>query len=63
VPITTIFTPPDILQPFVKAFAISHRVKAGDYKLLPDTCIVMGFQCSGNHYFIDNGQSMLLGSA
>jgi hypothetical protein len=61
--ITTIFAPSDILQPFVKAFAISHRVKAGEYKVLPDTCIVIGFQCSGKHYFIDNGQSILLGAA
>jgi hypothetical protein len=63
VPITTTFTPSNILQPFVKAYVISQRLKAGDYKVLPDTSIVMGFQYSGKLCYIDNGQPKLLGSA
>jgi hypothetical protein len=63
VPITTTFTPSDALQPFVKTFAIIQRVKAGEYKVFPETCIVMGFQYSGKLCYIDNGQPKLLGSA
>ncbi len=63
VPITTTFTPSNILQPFVKEYVITQRFKAGDYKVLPDTCIAMGFQYSGQHSYIDNGRSILLGSA
>ena len=41
------YIPTDILKPFINSFAISINEKAGSYKILPGTSIVMGFQFSG----------------
>ena len=57
------FLPADILKPLVKSFAISQEDKAGDFKVLPDTSIIMGFQCSGELSYIDKGESISLTSA
>lgn len=57
------YIPADILKPFVKSFAISENGKAGSYKILPDTSIVMGFQYSGKLSYSENGKTTPLNSA
>lgn len=57
------YLPTDILKPFVKSFAISKNEKAGSYKILPDTSIVMGFQYSGKLAYSENNNVIPLSPA
>jgi hypothetical protein len=59
----SIFQPCNALKPFIKSFAIDQRGKASDYRVLPDTSIIIGFQYSGKLSYIDKGKSISLGSA
>ncbi len=56
------YIPIDILKPFVKSFAISENERAGSYKILPDTSIVMGFQYSGRLSYSENNKTTPLNS-
>lgn len=58
-----IYIPAEILRPFVKSFAISEHEKAGSYKVLPDTSIVMGFQYSGSLSYSEDNRPVLLSIA
>lgn len=42
------FEPGDLLRPYIRYFVISESEQGGDYKVLPDTSLVMGFQYKGN---------------
>jgi AraC-like DNA-binding protein len=42
-----IWQPIEILRPYVRHFAISHAEVPGNYTVLPDTALVIGFQFSG----------------
>jgi AraC-like DNA-binding protein len=57
------YIPRDILKPFVKLFAISESEKAGSYKILPDTSIVLGFQYSGKLSYSENNNTVPLSAA
>ncbi len=56
------YIPSDILKPFIKSFAISENEKADSYQVLPDTCIVMGFQYSGKLSYSQEKKSIPLSS-
>ena len=58
-----IYLPCERLAPFVKHLAISESGDAGEYKILPDTAIVIGFQYQGRIGFINNDQHQLLANA
>lgn len=57
------YLPNDILKPFVKSFVISKEEKAGSYKVLPGTSIVMGFQYSGTLSYSEKDKTKSLSSA
>ncbi|MBL7935163.1 MAG: AraC family transcriptional regulator, partial [Bacteroidia bacterium] len=54
------YIPVDVLKPFVKSFVISKNKKAGSYKVLPGTSIVMGFQYSGKLSYSDEQKNVPL---
>lgn len=41
------YIPCDILKPFVRSFAVQETTTESTYKILPDTCLVIGFQYKG----------------
>jgi AraC-like DNA-binding protein len=50
----------DALKPFIKSFAIQEMAEEGEYKVLPDTGVVIGFQYKGGLFRVDDGQSTAL---
>jgi AraC-like DNA-binding protein len=55
-----IYIPRDILLPYVKHFAITESAEEGNYKVLPDTGMVMGFQYRGRLFQIKGGRETAL---
>lgn len=55
-----IHTPCERLRPYVRHLVISEADEAGEYRILPDTALVMGFQYGGNlGYLRDDGMQSL----
>lgn len=57
------YLPRPQLRPYIKRFVISETANAQDYKILPDTSLVMGFQYSGQLAYLDNDTSVTLSTA
>lgn len=49
-----IYIPRDILKPYIKGIFIIESKEASDYKVIPDTAVVMGFQYSGSLAYHDS---------
>lgn len=49
-----VYIPSDILQPYVKSFAIQETWEESSYRILPDTSLVVGFQYKGRLARIEN---------
>jgi AraC-like DNA-binding protein len=58
-----VFFPSDELKKFVKTFSISENDEANDYKILPGTSIVMGFQYSGKLSYKNENEVIPLSAA
>ena len=56
------FLPSDTLKPFIKSMAVNTREKAGVYKILPDTGLIMNFQYSGEVSYSENDQELSFNS-
>ena len=54
------FIPCDTLKPFIKSFVISEVEQESNYKVLPDTGLVIGFQYKGRLDKIENNKSTSL---
>jgi AraC-like DNA-binding protein len=50
-----IYTPCDILKPFVESFVIQETAEQSTYKVLPGTGLVIGFQYKGKLSRLQNG--------
>ncbi len=50
----TTFIPGDILKPYVRLLAVSEATEETEYKVLPGTSLVMGFQYHGRLVTIEN---------
>jgi AraC-like DNA-binding protein len=50
----TTFIPNDILKPYVRLLAISEATQEAEYKVLPGTSLVMGFQYRGRLVTIED---------
>ena len=57
------YIPSDILKPYVKSFAIQETDNETMYKVLPDTCLVMGFQFKGKLSLLNNQEELKLSSS
>jgi len=57
------YLPCNILQPYVKIFAISETAEENIYKVLPDTSLVSGFQYKGRLVQLLDKQQVELNSA
>ncbi|GAB3972210.1 helix-turn-helix domain-containing protein [Spirosoma terrae] len=58
-----VYLPRPQLMPYVKHFVISETANEQDYKILPDTSLVMGFQYSGQLAYRQNDTSVALSAA
>jgi AraC-like DNA-binding protein len=54
------YIPGDILKPFIKSFVIDETDGEREYKVLPDTGIVIGFQYRGGLSFLKDGNEIAL---
>ena len=59
----TTYIPNPLLQPYVKAFPISESAEEKEYKVLPGTGLVIGFQYKGKLSRIENEKLKPLNSA
>jgi len=57
------YIPCDILKPYVRAFVISESTEEKQYKVLPGTELVIGFQYSGSLTQIKNEEQVKLSTA
>jgi AraC-like DNA-binding protein len=57
------FIPNDILKPYIRLLAISEATQEAEYKVLPDTSLVMGFQYRGRLVTIEDTTIKPLDSA
>jgi len=48
------FIPSDVLKPYIRLLAISETSKETEYKVLPNTSLVMGFQYQGQLATVEN---------
>ncbi len=53
---TVAYIPCDALKPFVKNIMVTDAAHAAEYKVLPDTSVVMGFQYRGQLSYVDHGR-------
>jgi AraC-like DNA-binding protein len=51
------YIPRDQLKPFIRLLVITEADSAGDYKVLPGTEVVMGFQFKGKLSFLGEGKA------
>lgn len=58
----SIYLPCDALKPFIKNFAVSENEYEQEYKIIPDTSIVLGFQYKGKLSYINNTGEQVLSS-
>lgn len=58
-----VYIPRDILKPFISSIAIIESDEGAEYRVLPDTGLVMGFQYSGSISSIQPHGHSLLASA
>jgi AraC-like DNA-binding protein len=54
------YIPCDILKPYIRILAISESELASDYKVLPGTELVIGFQFKGQLSYSDGGKKIPL---
>lgn len=59
----SIFLPRERLRPFVRQIAVSENNDAGEYKVLPPTGLVVGFQYNGHLALVQNGSENRLSGA
>lgn len=59
----TTFIPRDILKPYIRLLAVSESTEETEYKVLPGTSLVMGFQYRGRLSTIENNTSIPLNTA
>lgn len=57
-----IYVPCDALKPFIKSFAVSENEYEQEYKIIPDTSIVLGFQYKGRLSYINDSKEEVLSS-
>lgn len=57
------FTPTDLLKPYIKYFVVVENALETDYKVLPSSGLVIGFQYSGQLATIKNKKENKLSSA
>src|SRR5215831_9203641 len=57
------FIPTDKLKPFIHHFAISENTDAHSYKVLPSSCLVIGFQYKGQLSFVKDNKENILGNS
>lgn len=50
------YIPCDALKPFVKNIVVTDAADAADYKVLPDTSVVLGFQYRGRLSYSEDGK-------
>jgi AraC-like DNA-binding protein len=56
----TVYLPCDALKPFIKSFAVSENEYGQEYKIIPDTSIVLGFQYKGKLSYINDTSEQAL---
>lgn len=59
----TTFIPSDILKPYIRLLVVSESTDETEYKVLPGTSLVMGFQYRGRLSTIENNTSTPLHTA
>ena len=59
----SIYIPCDPLKPFIKSFAISENELEQQYKVIPGTSIVLGFQYKGKLSYLKNKDEIKLSSS
>lgn len=57
------YIPSDILKPYIRILAISESEVANEYKVLPGTELVIGFQYKGRLYHNDGDKNIPLASS
>ena len=57
------YIPCDILKPYIRILAISESEVPSDYKVLPGTELVIGFQYKGQLSYTDGGKKIPLASS
>jgi AraC-like DNA-binding protein len=58
-----IYTPCDILAPYIRSIAISESAGQAPYKVLPDTGLVIGFQYQGKLACLNDNSEVMLSTA
>lgn len=58
-----LYIPCEQLRPYIRHFAISEMEEADNYKILPDTGVVIGFQYRGRLSYLSGDKSIPLSTA
>lgn len=57
------YVPCDLLKPLVSSYAIHEHENANEYKVIPGTSVVIGFQFKGKLSLIDDGKAQSLSAS